>query len=155
MALSYGCEAVWVGTRFVCPEEAGASIMHKEAILNATCDDTFTTEIYTGRPLRIVKNKYAVDWMENRQEEMKHLLKEGTIPYTIDYDRTSGQKKERSGQYAASYESSESEFMTAHLSGQVAGSVNDVKPAKQIVEEMISGAIEILQQNRRKIVSKL
>eukprot|EP01084_Bolivina_argentea_P085117 153848_1 len=49
MALSYGCEAVWVGTRFVCSEEGGASIMHKEAILNATWDDTFRTEIYTGR----------------------------------------------------------------------------------------------------------
>lgn len=33
--LSLGAEAVWVGTRFVCAKEAGASTRHQEAIVTA------------------------------------------------------------------------------------------------------------------------
>jgi len=154
-ALSYGCEAVWVGTRFVCSEEAGASIAHKEAILGATYDDTFRTLIYTGRPMRIVKNKYAVDWEDNRQAEMKELLAQGIIPYTNDFNPSTGKRKERSGQYASSYAPDEEVNITPYLSGQVAGCVNDISPAKQIIDDMMRDAIKIIQTNSRKIVSKL
>ena len=40
----------------------------------------------TGRPLRVVKNKYIMDWEENRQKEMKELLQKGTLPYTADVE---------------------------------------------------------------------
>ena len=156
-ALSYGCEAVWVGTRFVCSEEAGASISHKEAVLSAGYDDTHRTLIFTGRPMRIVKSKYSKDWEQNRQQEMKHLLSEGVIPYTTDFDPSTGKKKEREGQYAASYAPGELEDITPHLSGQVAGALEDIKPAKQIVEEMMADAIRCIQENNKriKITSKL
>ena len=155
MALSYGCDAVWVGTRFVCSDEAGASIAHKEAILSATYDDTFRTLIYTGRPLRIVKNKYAIEWENNRKAEMKELLSQGIIPYTIDFNQSTGKKKERSGQYASSYAPEEEVNLTPYLSGQVAGSIYDILPAKQIIDQMIHGAIKVIQNNHRKILSKL
>merc|ERR1712154_548043 len=152
MALSYGCDAVWVGTRFVCSEEAGASIAHKEAVLGASYDDTHRTLIFTGRPMRIIKSKYSKDWEENRQKEMKYLLQEGTIPYTSDFDPSTGKKKEKSGQYASSYaQDTELEDITPHLSGQVAGALNDIKPAKVIVEEMMADAIKTIQRNNKRI----
>eukprot|EP00484_Ammonia_sp_Unknown_P023833 CAMPEP_0197032782 /NCGR_PEP_ID=MMETSP1384-20130603/11365_1 /TAXON_ID=29189 /ORGANISM="Ammonia sp." /LENGTH=365 /DNA_ID=CAMNT_0042462485 /DNA_START=39 /DNA_END=1136 /DNA_ORIENTATION=- len=155
MALNYGCQAVWVGTRFVCSEEAGASIAHKEAILNAKYDDTIRTLVYTGRPMRIVKNKYAMEWERNRQDEMKELLAQGVIPYTSDFDTSTGTKKEKSGRYASSYAPEEIENVTPYLSGQVAGCINDIKPAKQIIDEMMKDAISAIQENHRRIVSKL
>ena len=48
MALSYGCAGVWVGTRFAMSEEAGATIAHKEAMLNAGPHDTYRSLVYTG-----------------------------------------------------------------------------------------------------------
>ncbi len=42
-ALSFGCDAVWIGTRFVCSEEAAASLQHKEAIIAAGFDSTMKT----------------------------------------------------------------------------------------------------------------
>eukprot|EP01083_Nonionella_stella_P012222 34679_1 len=155
MALSYGCEAVWVGTRFVCSEEAGASIAHKESVLNASYDDTVRTLIYTGRPMRIVKNKYVMEWEKHRQAEMKELLAQGVIPYTSDFNLSTGKRKERSGQYAASYAPESGEDIMPHLAGQVVGCIHDIKPAKDIVEEMMALAIKTIQQNSRKIVSKL
>lgn len=37
-ALSYGATGVWVGTRFICAEEAGASKKHQEAVMKAGYD---------------------------------------------------------------------------------------------------------------------
>jgi len=151
MALNYGCEAVWVGTRFVCAEEAGASLDHKEAIVKAGYEDTFRSLIYTGRPMRIIKNDYAVDWEENRREEMDKLLKKGVIPYTTDMARFQEmQKKENSDKLAGSYVASYDDALPK-LSGFVAASIDDIKPAKDIVLEMMEEAIEALKVNAAKI----
>eukprot|EP01083_Nonionella_stella_P004190 12055_1 len=154
-ALSFGCEAVWVGTRFVCSEEAGASLVHKESILNAGYDDTIRTVIYTGRPLRVIANPYAKYWEEKRQNEIKELLNQGIIPYMKDvgsYNRR--KKKEESEAYAISYVPQVASSMMPHLSGQVAGAIHDIKSAKEIVESMMREAIETLKENARRI-SKL
>lgn len=60
--LAWGAQAVWVGTRFVACEEAGAPPMHKKAIVNAGHEDFARTLIYTGRPLRVIKSPYVDDW---------------------------------------------------------------------------------------------
>ena len=54
-ALSLGAEAVWVGTRFVASEEAGAGPMHRDSVVKADSDDTIRTLIYTGRPMRVLR----------------------------------------------------------------------------------------------------
>lgn len=58
-SLHYGAAGVWVGTRFVCSQEAGAPKKHKDAILKAGHDDLVRTIIFTGRPLRLVKTPYV------------------------------------------------------------------------------------------------
>jgi NAD(P)H-dependent flavin oxidoreductase YrpB (nitropropane dioxygenase family) len=46
-ALMLGASAVWVGTRFVLSEEAGASRAHQEAVRTAGFDDNVRTIIFT------------------------------------------------------------------------------------------------------------
>ena len=48
-ALMLGAAAVWVGTRFIVAEEAGASKAHQDAVLEATVDDTIRTIIFSVR----------------------------------------------------------------------------------------------------------
>lgn len=38
MALNAGCAGVWVGTRFIASEEAGAGPMHKKRVVEASWD---------------------------------------------------------------------------------------------------------------------
>ena len=52
MALSLGASGVWVGTRFVCAEEAGAPPLHQKTVMNTTSEGTARTIIFSGRPLR-------------------------------------------------------------------------------------------------------
>jgi len=84
MALMFGAEAVWVGTRFICSKEASAPEKHQKAVINATVDDTVKTIIFTGRPLRVLKSDYIMNWEENRSEEIKQLTAKGIIPVEQD-----------------------------------------------------------------------
>ena len=55
-------------------------------MVKASVHDTHRTEIYTGRPMRIIKNKYSENWEVERAKEMRELLKTGKIPYTADVE---------------------------------------------------------------------
>lgn len=80
-ALMLGASGVWIGTRFILAEEAGASKAHQEAVITAGHDDNVRTIIFTGRPLRVKMNPYIKDWEENRQAEIKELTQvKGKIP---------------------------------------------------------------------------
>jgi len=137
-ALGYGAHAVWIGTRFVASIESGASKAHKQAVINSSYDGTYRTEIYTGRPMRITKNKYVDDWNANRGEEMKELLQSGVVPIKHDLDSRKIKMGDR-------------DHVIPHLSGQVAGAINEILPATKIMENMMTQAIGILQGMKLKI----
>ena len=61
-ALAYGAAGVWVGTRFVASEEAGAPPKHKQELLSAGFDDTVRTLVYSGRPMSVRKTPYVAEW---------------------------------------------------------------------------------------------
>lgn len=51
-SLMMGAQAVWVGTRFILSNEAGAPKAHQEAVRTAGFDDTVRTIIFTVSTLR-------------------------------------------------------------------------------------------------------
>eukprot|EP01084_Bolivina_argentea_P149287 260801_1 len=136
MALDYGAQAVWVGTRFVCCKESGATDKHQQTIMDATCHDTIRTEIYSGRPLRVNKHKYAVDWEVNRKDEMRKLLKSGVLPFLNDLEQR-GEVFKRPDM--------------VHLMGQCSGNINDVKSAKEIIDDMMRECVQTMRRNTSRI----
>lgn len=136
-ALSYGAAGVWVGTRFVASEEAGAPPKHKELVLSAGYDDVTRTLIYSGRPMRVRRTAYVADWEENRQDEIKRLVKEGRIPHEVELEK----KPEKSLEGRM------------WLMGTVAGSISTIKPAKDIIDELVStAALRLKEINNNLIV---
>ncbi|KDQ15111.1 hypothetical protein BOTBODRAFT_158740 [Botryobasidium botryosum FD-172 SS1] len=136
-ALMYGAQAAWVGTRFVAAEESGAPKRHKEAVVKAGVDDNIRTVIYTGRPLRVLKTPYIQDWEENRQGEIKELTSKGIIPHAHDIAK-------HPENFAKTY---------PMLMGKVAALVDDILPAKAIVENMVAEAVTCLEQGRGLLTS--
>jgi NAD(P)H-dependent flavin oxidoreductase YrpB (nitropropane dioxygenase family) len=134
--LVYGAQAVWVGTRFVASEEAGATRAHKAALLSADHGDVARTLIYTGRPLRVRRTPYVDDWERNRQAEIKELTAKGIIPNEHEVNK----HPEKSIQ------------AVTFLMGDVAALIKDVLPARTIVDDMVNDAAKILQ-DRSKLVS--
>ena len=128
-ALMMGAVGVWVGTRFVASQEAGCSEMHKRAVVDAGWDDTMKTLVVTGRPLRVRRNMYLEGWeREERRGELKAFLEQGKIPMERDLEEGG--------------EEVEVEF--PFLMGEVAAMISDVKPAGQIVEEMVREAADMI-----------
>ncbi|KAL1410222.1 hypothetical protein Q8F55_004227 [Vanrija albida] len=122
-SLMYGAQAVWVGTRFVASVEAGAPKKHKELVVSADHGDTGTTIIYTGRPLRVRRTDYVKEW-EGRQDEIKELTSQGKLPAELDIA-----KRPELSMAARPW-----------LMGDVAAVIDSVKPAKEIIEELVTGA---------------
>lgn len=150
LSLVCGAQAVWVGTRFVCSTESNASELHKKAIINAGYDDTYTSEVYSGRPLRMIKNDYIGNWKRNRVQEMKQLLADGKIPINTDMDTKKMVilKPENVKPFGD---------FRLYLSGQCAGPICSILSAKEIVDNMMKEAIETIQNNYNQIsvLSKL
>jgi len=145
-ALAMGAAGVWVGTRFILADEAGAPKEHQEAVRTAGYDDTIRTIIFTGRPLRVRKNNYILNWEENRKDEIKSLTSKGTIPVEHDIEELDKADK---------LDDDTMDAARPWLMGKVAAVVNDKKPAKAIVDEMVAEAVAQLKQVQTYVSSKL
>jgi NAD(P)H-dependent flavin oxidoreductase YrpB (nitropropane dioxygenase family) len=148
-SLMMGASGVWVGTRFVLSEEAGAPESHKEAVRTASFDDTVRTLIFTGRPLRVRKNPYIMNWEEERAQEIKELTSKGKLPYEADLDKVMSGEAEETPAIKASGLMNDGEDADVDdlldqfrpfLMGQCAAVCNDKKSAKEIVDEFITDA---------------
>ncbi|TKA79920.1 hypothetical protein B0A49_00996 [Cryomyces minteri] len=124
-SLMQGAQGVWVGTRFVASEEAGCSRLHKEAVVSAGFDDTLRTLVVSGRPLRVKMNEYIKGW-EDRPQDIKSLTDQGIVPLAKDMDDGV-------------------DVDIPFLMGQVAGVIDKIKPAKEIMDEMVTEAVEMLK----------
>lgn len=124
-SLMQGAQGVWVGTRFVASEEAGCSNLHKEAVVSARFEDTLRTLVVSGRPLRVRMNDYIARW-EQKPEEVKRLTDQGIVPMMHDMEN-------------------EVDVDLPFLMGQVAGTISDIKPAKEIVLGMVREAVDMLK----------
>ncbi|CAA7265151.1 unnamed protein product [Cyclocybe aegerita] len=133
--LSWGAQGVWVGTRFVASVEAGAPKMHKELVVSAGFEDVARTVIFTGRPMRVRKTPYVADWESNRQQEIKELTSKGIIPHYNELEKHPEKSVEG----------------RPWLMGSVSAVVNDILPAKTIVDNMVAQAVEVLQSNAAKV----
>jgi NAD(P)H-dependent flavin oxidoreductase YrpB (nitropropane dioxygenase family) len=126
-ALAVGCAGVWVGTRFLATKEGGALPIQKETILEATDEDTRRSYLYTGKTSRTIYNKLHDLWDNSGLENL------GFGPQTLF-----------ASALAEMFNKAEKKEYMGPFSGQVAGLITEIKPAAQVVEEMVEEAVDIL-----------
>ena len=126
-ALAMGCIGVWVGTRFLATTEAGALPINKKRIIDSTDEDTRVSKAYTGKTLRASYNKFHDLWDGSGLEPLPFptqvLISSGLLTSFIE-----GQKDDYVG----------------GLAGQISGLIKEIKPARQVLEEMVEEAVDIL-----------
>ncbi len=130
-ALALGAQGVVLGTRFIATPEAQASPAYRDAILSSGEADTVRTRCYTGKPARTIRNPYNEAW-EGKTDQIQpfpmqamYSFQEGVMDY-MGIGR--GADPERS-------------FMPA---GQGLGMIRDVKPAAQVIADLIREAEAVL-----------
>lgn len=124
-SLMQGAAGVWVGTRFVASEEANCAEAHKRSVVECGFTGTERTLVLSGRPLRMRTNDYIAAW-HAKPDKIKELCDAGVVPIEWDMDKGN-------------------DVDVPHLMGQVAGLIQKVQPAKEIVDEMVAEAAAMLK----------
>ncbi len=125
--LAMGCVGAWVGTRFLATNEAGALPVNKKRIIDSTDEDTRVSKSYTGKTLRASYNKFHDLWDGSGLEP---------LPFPTQVLISSG--------LLASFIKAQKDEYVGGLAGQISGLVKEIKPARQVLEEMVEEAVDIL-----------
>jgi len=126
-ALTLGCVGVWVGTRFLATNEGGALEVNKRHILKSTDEDTRVSRSYTGKTLRASYNKFHDLWDGSGLE---------ALPFPTQVLISSS--------LLTSFIEAKKDDYVGGLAGQISGLIKEIKPAKQVLEEMVEEAVDIL-----------
>jgi enoyl-[acyl-carrier protein] reductase II len=128
-ALALGATGVQIGTRFMCATECTIHENVKMAIIKAKDRDTVVSGRSTGHPVRSIKNKLTKLYEDREKqgapvEELEKLGVGRMKIAMIDGDVDNG----------------------SLMAGQIAGMVNEIMPAKAIIDDIIHGANAVLRK---------
>ena len=131
-AFALGACGIQVGTCLLASVECPIHDNYKQAILKAKDSDTTVTGRSIGGPVRVLKNRMAREYLalEKRGatlEELEHITLGGLRRAVFDGDMERG----------------------SVMSGQVAGMLHEIKPVRQIFEELYNGGKAVLEATQR------
>ena len=121
-AFALGACGVQVGTCLLASEECPIHDNYKQTVIKAGANDTVVTGRSGGAPVRVLKNKMAREYLRMEKqnlplEEMEKLTLGSLRRAVFDGDVDTG----------------------SFMAGQVAGMIHEIKPLRQIFEELMAG----------------
>jgi enoyl-[acyl-carrier protein] reductase II len=119
-AMILGADAVQVGSRFVASEESSAHQNFKNIVVDTQDGGTELT-LKELAPVRLIKNKFY--------NQVKELYTQNPTPEQLK--ELLGRARAKKGMFEGDLEDGELEI------GQIAGLINNIKPAAEIVREII------------------
>lgn len=126
-AMMLGAKAVQMGTRFIVAKESIVHENYKERVIKAKDIDSEVTGRSTGHPIRVLRNKMTREYLKMEEEgvglEELEMLTLGSLrKAVIDGDVVDG----------------------SLMAGQIAGLVAKEQTCKEMIEEIIGEAEELL-----------
>lgn len=128
-ALAMGACGVQVGTCLLASEECPIHRNYKQALLKARDSDTIVTGRSVGGPVRVLKNRMSREYLHREQEgaalaELEALTLGALRRAVFEGDMENG----------------------SVMAGQVAGMLHEIRPLREIFEDMYAGAQHVLRQ---------
>ncbi len=120
-AMVLGADAVQVGSRFVASNEASSHINFKKKVVEAKEGDTQLT-LKELAPVRLMKNKFYDDIQQLYESK----------PSKEDLIKLLGRARAKKGMFEGDLVEGELEI------GQISGLIHEIKPAAEILREMIA-----------------
>jgi nitronate monooxygenase/enoyl-[acyl-carrier protein] reductase II len=147
-ALGLGAQAVSVGTRFLCSEEAFAAPAYKDRVVRSTAEDTVYTGLFDigwDAPHRVLRNRAVSEWEAAGRPASGQRPGEGT---TIGSAPRGGANVELTKYAANSYPTPgfAGDIENAVLyAGESCALINDIKPAAEIVRDFVREAEAVIR----------
>ncbi len=127
-AFALGAQAVQMGSRFVMSEECIAHPNYKEMVRRAKDRSTVVTGRTLGHPARVLRNKLTHKFFE---------LEESGAP---------AEELEKLGVGSLHRATHEGDVQNGSVMiGEISGMIDDIKPVKQIIDDMVSGLPTVCQ----------
>jgi len=120
-AMVLGADGVQIGSRFAASKESSAHVNFKQKIIDVKDGDTHLT-LKELAPVRLIKNKFY--------QEIQELYKNN--PTKEELTGLLGRARAKKGIFEGDLDNGELEI------GQIAGIINEISSAKDILEEIIS-----------------
>jgi enoyl-[acyl-carrier protein] reductase II len=131
-ALALGAVGIWIGTRFIATPEAHAHENYKRKIVAIDEEGTVVTRASSGKPCRLIRNNFTREW-ERREQEIQ--------PFPIQMQRVGWPAVIRAR------EQGDIENGSAAC-GQSAGLIAELRPARAVIEALVSEAEAVLGRLR-------
>lgn len=125
-ALALGAVGVWVGTRFMTSHESATAPWMKKLALEATETSTTKSKFASGKPNRHLRCPWDDAWEEAAKKPLPIPL-QGLLFWDYFASVTEAQAYEVSGE----------------TMGQGVGLIDSLKPAKQILDDMVAEAAQV------------
>ncbi len=132
-ALSLGAEGVWVGTRFIATPEAHGVSGYKDALVSAAEDGTVISRAFSGKPMRVIANRYTAHF-EEHPEDLR--------PFPAQLGRSMGDGAFHLG--GGPETAGVDPDIEGYPAGQAVGGIQTLIPAGTLVEMMVDEATRTL-----------
>lgn len=137
-ALSLGAQAAWIGTAFLVAEESAIFDANQAQILEGDSESFQVSRIWTGKTVRTFYGDVSKAWDES-----------GLVPLDAPYQRILMEDFIAAAEKAGRYD------LTLNAAGQIGGMLKKRKPAAQIMEELVEGAVENIRRLQSNITVSL
>lgn len=132
-AMAMGAAGVWTGSLWLTVEEADAEPAQKESLLKATEEDTIRSRSWTGKPCRMLRNKWTEAWATDGNPEPLGMPLQGLI--TADAIR-------RTHRYAAV---GECQTVAFNPCGQVIGQINHIESSRDVIQRLMVEYVDTME----------
>ena len=128
-ALMLGADGVWVGTRFIATPEARSAPGYKDKLLATGEDGTVVSKAFSGKPMRVVRNK-TTQYFEEHPEELK------PFPEQLMVSTSGGFLHLPEGDDAKNVDADRE----CYPAGQGVGAIDELVPAADLVHQFVEEA---------------
>jgi NAD(P)H-dependent flavin oxidoreductase YrpB (nitropropane dioxygenase family) len=146
-AFALGAEGVVLGTRFLATPEANAHAAYKQRVLESTEEDTVRTTLFgygwPNAPHRTLRTRFVDEWLSQEARGSEERRDEPVVGETTLGGRRL-EVRRFMGFPPGADTTGDIESMSL-LAGQGVGLVNAIKPAAEIVKELVDSASRIIQ----------
>ncbi len=131
-AMAMGAAGVWAGTLWLTTAESDCPPPQVQSYLDATSRDTVRSRAWTGKPCRMLKNKWTETWDSKETPDPLGMPLQWMV---------TAEAVIRGHHYPE-----KAKDINFNPCGQIVGSTNTVKPVRKIIQDMIEEYLEAVDR---------
>lgn len=135
-AMALGAQGVWCGSVWLTTAEAETDPVVKQKFLAATSSDTVRSRSLTGKPARMLRTPWTDEWEAPEAPAPLPMPLQSMLVANAQVRIARDARTAGSG----------AEQLATYFVGQGVGLMDHIKPARQVVEEMVSGYLEVAER---------